>query len=446
MEMKKRLFSILVVLVMVMCLAPATVLADTYHCGCGADLTEEDLTYVQGNNSQQVHEVRHKETLCYRLIKTENHTWNKEDGTCTKCKRTCYHFNGNDDHYCDTCGKQITAHTGGTATCTKKATCSTCGEEYGELSSDSHIGTLVWNKTATTHKQVYSECGHEQTGTEGNHTFKNGVCTVCDYECDHTDEGTEWIKTSDTKHQEVYKICGAVKSEGDHTGGTATCIEQATCDICHEKYGELNSHELTHVDAKAATVAEVGNEEYWVCNVCNKYFGDADATDEIESSKTVIAKLAPTIINSDGQTVTVSEKAALTFTSDAPFEDFIRVELDGKIVDSSNYTVKSGSTIVTLNADYVATLATGEHTLGIVSQGGTATEKFTITQKATETTTTTAKDETTTTTVKAETTATTTSAKTGDNSNLGLWITLLCVSGGAVTVTALVSKKKNYNR
>ena len=441
--MKKRLFSILVVLVMVMCLAPATVLADTYHCeGCGADVTEKDLKYTDKGALQ--HEVMHTLWTCGKT-KYENHTWSKEDGKCTKCGRTCYHYNGNNDHYCDTCGKQITEHTGGTATCKKKATCSICGQEYGEFSSDSHIGTLVWNKTATTHKQVYSECGHEQTGTEGKHTFKNGVCTVCGYECDHTDEGTEWIKTSDTKHQEVYKICGAVKSEGDHIGGKATCIEQATCDICHEKYGELNSHELTHVDAKAATVAEVGNEEYWVCNVCNKYFGDADATDEIESSKTVIAKLAPTIINSDGQTVTVSEKTALTFTSDAPFEDFIRVELDGKTVDSSNYTVKSGSTIVTLNADYVATLATGEHTLGVVSQGGTATEKFTITQKATATTTTTA-DETTTTTVKAETTATTTSVKTGDNSNLGLWIALLCVSGAAVTAATLVRRKKKYNR
>ena len=336
--MKKRLFSILAVLVMVMCLAPATVLADTYHCeGCGADVTEKDLKYTDKGALQ--HEVMHTLWTCGRA-KLENHTWSKEDGKCTKCERTCNHLNKDNDHYCDICGKQITAH----------------------------------------------------------------------------------------------------------TGGTATCKEQATCDTCHEKYGELKPHELTHVDAKAATVAEVGNEEYWVCNVCNKYFGDADATEEIESSKTVIAKLAPTIINSDGQTVTVSEKTALTFTSDAPFEDFIRVELDGKTVDSNNYTVKSGSTIVTLNADYVATLATGEHTLGIVSQGGTATEKFTITQKATETTTTTAKDETTTTTVKAETTATTTSAKTGDNSNLGLWITLLCVSGGAVTVTALVSKKKNYNR
>ena len=45
--MKKRLFSILVVLIMVMCLAPATVLADTYHCeGCGADVTEKDLKYT----------------------------------------------------------------------------------------------------------------------------------------------------------------------------------------------------------------------------------------------------------------------------------------------------------------------------------------------------------------------------------------------------------------
>ena len=42
---------------------------------------------------------------------------------------------------------------------------------------------------------------------------------------------------------------------------------------------------------------------------------------------------------------------------------------------------KEGSTIVTLKADYVATLSAGEHTIGIVSTSGTATTTFTVNAK-----------------------------------------------------------------
>ena len=68
--------------------------------------------------------------------------------------------------------------------------------------------------------------------------------------------------------------------------------------------------------------------------------------------------------------------------------------MDGKTVNESSYTVKSGNTVVTLNADYVATLAVGEHTLGIVSESGTAAAKFTVNKKAAETMTTTNKPDT----------------------------------------------------
>ena len=269
------------------------------------------------------------------------------------------------------------------------------------------------------------------------HTWDKGKCSVCGYECTHEGEDTEWVITPDT-HEKVYKTCREVVEPATaHTGGEASCTKKAVCETCHVEYGPLKPHTLKHEDAKAATLTTYGNKEYWFCNVCGKYFGDENATNEVKLSDIVIAKLAPTIIAGDGQTVVVSGKTALTFTSNAAFEDFIRVELDGKTVDSNNYTVASGSTVVKLNADYVATLAAGDHILGIVSQGGTATAKFTVTKKATESTTT---------TVKAETTGTTTSAKTGDNSNLGLWITLLCVSGGAVTATTIVNRRKKCNR
>ena len=68
----------------------------------------------------------------------------------------------------------------------------------------------------------------------------------------------------------------------------------------------------------------------------------------------------------------------LSFTSNAAFADFQKVQVDGKDVDSSNYTVKEGSTVVTLKASYLETLPAGKHTLAIVSDTGTAETEFTV--------------------------------------------------------------------
>ena len=120
-----------------------------------------------------------------------------------------------------------------------------------------------------------------------------------------------------------------------------------------------------------------------------------------------------------GQSITEGEKKALSFTSNAAFGDFIRVELDGVTLDEKNYTVKEGSTVVTLKADYVATLSVGEHTIGIVSENGTAATFFAVNEK---------------------------SPQTGDNSMLLLWVALLLVSGGAMIGMMAAGKKKKYSK
>ena len=136
-----------------------------------------------------------------------------------------------------------------------------------------------------------------------------------------------------------------------------------------------------------------------------------------------IATLPPEIIKGKGQSIVAGENKELSFTSNAAFSDFIRVELDGKNLDEKYYTVKEGSTIVTLKADYVATLSVGEHTIGIVSTNGTATTTFTVKAK-------TAVDNDT------------DSPQTGDNSRMALWIALLAASVFGLAATAVYSKRK----
>ena len=82
------------------------------------------------------------------------------------------------------------------------------------------------------------------------------------------------------------------------------------------------------------------------------------------------------ITNSPDAPVTTS--TPLTFTSNADFSKFVRVEIDGETVSSDNYTAVSGSTIITLDGEYVATLENGTHTLTIVSTDGEASCSFEI--------------------------------------------------------------------
>ena len=244
-----------------------------------------------------------------------------------------------------------------------------------------------------------------------------------------------------------------VTIQNEHTGGTATCKDKAICEVCGESYGNLdpNNHaNLKHIDAKAATKTSEGNIEYWYCDGCNKYYKDAKATQEITKAQTVTAKLPPKITAGDGATVTQGEKKELPFTSDASFADFLRVELDGTTLDEKNYTKREGSTIITLNRDFVATLSVGEHTLSIVSKSGTATAKFTVKAKPTETTT---PQPTVTPQPTAQPTQTAQPQptvqpvspipRTGDTANPALWFALLIVSGSALAAIFVLRRKDN---
>ena len=233
--------------------------------------------------------------------------------------------------------------------------------------------------------------------------------------------------TDESPKDHTCDICGATLSE--HTDGEATCVSRAICAYCGKEYGEVDSskHNFESIPAKDATVIETGNKAYWHCKDCGKYFADENGENEIALSDTVLSKLAPEIIEGGGQTVTKGEKKELTFRSNAAFSDFIRVELDGSTLDAAHYTAKEGSTVVTLTADYVGTLSAGEHTIGIVSESGTAATTFTVKAK---------------TAVPNDTTST----PTGDNSHTALWIVLLLVSGGALTATGVYSKKKRSTK
>ena len=89
------------------------------------------------------------------------------------------------------------------------------------------------------------------------------------------------------------------------------------------------------------------------------------------------------IIEGADQTWTQGSGSDLVIRSNADFSDFLRVEVNGNaLVRDQNYTVRSGSTIVTIKAAYLDTLAAGDYTFAIVSKTGTASTHFTVKAKA----------------------------------------------------------------
>ena len=136
------------------------------------------------------------------------------------------------------------------------------------------------------------------------------------------------------------------------------------------------------------------------------------------------------VLEGANQTYTIGEEGA-TFKIDADyslFENGGKVYVDNNEVSSKNYTSKSGSTIITLNKDFMSTLSEGEHTLKVAfNNGESATTKFTV-EKASTTT------EKAVTTEGTKTKATTKNPKTGDNIIMTISIFAIATLGAYTTL------------
>ena len=158
--------------------------------------------------------------------------------------------------------------------------------------------------------------------------------------------------------------------------------------------------------------------------------------------------------NSDG---------SLSIRGSGAISKFLGVKVDGNLVDVKNYTVKEGSTIVTLKADYLNTLSVGNHTFEIIWTDGTASTRFTVSKSdsgsaepkdndgnngkndnTNNTSATVPEDKNNNGTSGSQTddNQQITAPKTGDNSHTVLWISLLGVSLAGLLSMIYVRKKK----
>ena len=160
--------------------------------------------------------------------------------------------------------------------------------------------------------------------------------------------------------------------------------------------------------------------------------------------KVVVEKIEYKVIEGAEQTYTITEDTEARFRIDADYSLFNnKVYVDNVLVDSSNYTSKSGSTIITLKKEFVDTLSVGEHTLKVVfNDGGEAETTFTIEKKAENNNNnennTPSKPED-----KEEMKDNGSNPKTGDN--IMLYVAIASMSIIGLVATTIVAKKKKMN-
>ena len=251
--------------------------------------------------------------------------------TCGDKKDVAAHADANKDHNCDVCGKKTSDHTGGTATCKEKATCTICGQKYGELAA--HNYKTEWSKDKSKHWHECSVCGNKKDeaahtpGAAATETTPQ-TCTICGYvikaalghthnfnqkntnekylksaatctekavyyySCSCGEKGTKtfesgdleahtyrttWSKNS-SKHWHECSACGNKKDEAAHTpGAAATETTPQTCTVCgyviKEATGHIHSYTEKNTDVKYLKSAATCTEKavyYYSCSCGEK--------------------------------------------------------------------------------------------------------------------------------------------------------------------------------
>ena len=206
---------------------------------------------------------------------------------------------------------------------------------------------------------------------------------------DEPDPGTihqwgPWRSNGDGTHTRRCTASGCFDQQnGKCYGGAPNCTQRASCILCGAKYGKTDPTRhasLEKLEAIAATAAANGRVECWHCTACDKYFADANGKTELTAENTVTEKVPPSIIQGNDARWKKGESSTLTFRSDAAFEDFAEVLVDGAALSSESYEKRNGegNIIVELRESYLEQLAEGEHTLAIRSARGDATTHFTV--------------------------------------------------------------------
>ena len=242
-----------------------TITKDGYHiAGCFLDAQLTTSTTLESLKTTELT----KNIDVY--VKWEEHV----EATDAAVEPTCTKKGLTEGKHCSKCGKILTAqteidalghdlenHAGQPATCTEKG-----WEEYVTCKRD--------GCTYTTYQEI-AALDHDLE----HHAGQTATCTEKGWEAYDTCKRDGCTYTT-------YKEIAAL----GHTGGTATCTEQATCERCNKKYGSALGHKYGDLISKIEpTCSAAGTEAHYKCSACNKVFKDDENKTETTLDDLTIA-------------------------------------------------------------------------------------------------------------------------------------------------------------
>lgn len=142
-------------------------------------------------------------------------------------------------------------------------------------------------------------------------------------------------------------------------------------------------------------------ETMWIYNVLNMTPETSDTTSDYE------------IIEGANGVWTQNSDGSITFRINGDLSKFVGIKVDDEWVDSDNYILASGSTIVTLKNEYLQTLSADEHKITFIYTDGEVSTNFEV-KKAEE--------------IYEDSE----NPQTGDNNNISLWVSLFSISTLAI--------------
>ena len=268
----------------------------------------------------------------------------------------------------------------------------------------------------------------------------SGIIKASAYPAEET--GFKLIVSAKTADGFTFSAEKTVAIQNEHSGGTATCTEQATCEICGEKYGDLKPHsysvkwstdeashwhECTECRAKTDEAEHTDTNKDHKCDACDKVL--SECTDTNKDHKCDLCGKA--LSEHSGGKATCKDKAKCEFCGESYGELNANNHSDLK-----HFPAKAATKTTDGNIEYWYC---------------SGCKKYYKDAKATQEIT---KAQTVTAKLPSDNNGSnnkpgnnaTTSPQTGDNSNFALWIALLFISGGAAIGTMVASRKKKYNR
>lgn len=215
--------------------------------------------------------------------------------------------------------------------------CSKCNKYFDddeadpELSKSHEIGQDTLAVPAS-HELQKQEAKDAACGVDGN--VLNWECTVChkhfkDANAEEEFTGNSWLREA-LEHQPT-----------KHDAKDVTCTEDGNlqyyqCDLCHKYFKDFDcteeyegnswfiqseGHRFIEHPAKQPSCTEAGNEAYWECTKCKKYFKSAEATEEFTKDEWAL-EMIPHQYGPDGHCKTCGAEKKISFTT---------TEADGKL-------------------------------------------------------------------------------------------------------------------